>query len=126
MSLLAGLGLLGFRLWTEADRAAERLVIECFPAEAIWAMKRLNCFEAALTAAEVKCYKGQDRNTLSAQQVADLTRTVLNGFAADSGHPAVWTVLAEHAIDWMCSDTTWRNARTSTAAASCSMMSWTA
>ena len=47
MSLLAGLDQLGFRLWTEADLAAARLVIECFPAEAIWAMKRLNRFEAA-------------------------------------------------------------------------------
>jgi hypothetical protein len=110
MSLLAGLDRLGFRLWTEADRAAARLVIECFPAEALWAMKRLNRFEAALTAAKVKCYKDQEGNTLSAQQVADLTRTVLNAFAADSGHPAVWKVLVEHAIDWMCSDATWRNA----------------
>jgi Protein of unknown function (DUF429) len=110
MSLLSGLDRLGFRLWTEADRAAPRLVIECFPAEAIWAMKRLNRFGATLTAAEVKCYKDQDRNTLSALQVAELTRTVLNGFAADSGHPEVWTVLVERAVDWMCSDATWRRA----------------
>lgn len=109
MHLLAGLDRLGFRLWKAADRAAVRLVIECFPAEAIWAMKRLNRFETALTAAEVKCYKDQRRNTLTAQQVADLTHTVLDGFAADSGHSAVWTVLVEHAIDWMCSDATWRN-----------------
>src|SRR5205823_1249353 len=95
---------------TQADCAAERLVIECFPAEAIWAMKRLNRFEPALTAADVRWYKAQKGNTLSAQQVADLTRTVLNGFAADSGHPAAWNVLVEHAINWMCSDATWRNA----------------
>jgi predicted RNase H-like nuclease len=109
MSLLSGLDRLGFRLWTEADRAAKRLVIECFPAEAIWAMKRLNRFEAALTATDVKRYKDQAGKTLTAQHVADGTRTVLNGFTVDSGHPAVWTVLVEHAIDWMCSDTTWCN-----------------
>ncbi len=108
MSLLAGLDQLGFHLWTEADRAAARLVIECFPAEAIWAMKRLRRFEGSLTAAEVKCYKEQRGKALSAQQVADLTRTVLNGFAADSGDRAVWIALVEHAINWMYSDATWR------------------
>jgi hypothetical protein len=110
MKLMARLDRLGLRLWTEADRGAVKVVIECFPAEAIWAMKRLNRFETEHTASKVKCYKHQARNILSAQKVADLTRTVLNGFAADSGHAELWTVLVEHAIDWMCSDATWRNA----------------
>lgn len=108
ISLLDGLNQLGFCLWTVDNIAAAKLVIECFPAEAIWAMKRLNRFEPALTAVDVRRYKNQNNNTLSAQQVADLTRTVLNGFVVDTGNPAVWTVLVEHAINWMCSDAIWR------------------
>ena len=94
-------------MWTKADCRAPKLVIECFPAEAIWAMKRLNRFEAALTALEVKAYKGQAKRSLTARQVADVTRTVLDGFTFDSGRGAVWTILVDHAIEWMCSDKTW-------------------
>jgi predicted RNase H-like nuclease len=87
-----------------------KLVIECFPAEAIWAMKRLNRFPEEHTAAMVKSYKNQEGSTLTGQQVAALTCNVLNGFAADSGYPAAWSVLVEHAIDWMCSDATLQEA----------------
>src|SRR5260370_10662581 len=73
-------------------------------------MKRLNRFDAELTAAQVKCYKAQEGSNLSAQQVADLTHTVLDGFAVDSGHEGGWEILVEHAIGWMCADATWRTA----------------
>jgi hypothetical protein len=110
MNLLAGLDRLGFRLWTDADRAAARLVIECFPAEAIWAMKRLGRYDAALTGTQVKCYKAQENTLLAAQHVTALVHTVLDGFAADSGNAGVWNILVEHALDWLLADATWRTA----------------
>jgi hypothetical protein len=109
LNLLAGLDRLGFRLWTTAEQAAARLVIECFPAEAIWAMRRLDRYAAALTGTQVKRYKGLD-GSLTAQRVTALIHTVLGGFAADSGNAGVWNILVEHAIDWLLADAAWRTA----------------
>lgn len=110
LELLAGLDRLGFRLWTDAEHASARLVIECFPAEAIWAMKRLGRYDAALTGTQVKSYKAQEGSRLTARQVTTLVHTVLGGFATDSGCAGLWTILVEHAIEWMLADATWRTA----------------
>ena len=107
-NLLAGLRRLGFALWTRATADAPKLVIECFPAEAIWAMKRLDRFDPLFTASRVKCYKDQGGSLLTRAQVEDLTRTVLDAFSEDTGNSKLWDAVVGHALTWMYSDLTWR------------------
>ena len=57
VSLLNGLQQQGFSLWTQSTKLDSKLVLECFPAEAIWAMKRLGQYPEALLASDVKAYK---------------------------------------------------------------------
>lgn len=108
MNLLSGLRQRGFSLWTEADRGAIKLVIECFPAEAIWAMRRLGRYPPSATAERVKEYKGQRGTHLTSQQVRDRVRLVLGGFAADSGDPGHWGRLVDDAVARMLADRTWQ------------------
>jgi hypothetical protein len=109
-ALLDGLKRLGFQLWTAVHKRATKLVIECFPAEAIWAVKRLNRYPEGVTARQVRAYKSQRRNRLTGEQVRDMSHAVLDAFGVDSGNPVVWKNLVNSAIDWMLSDLTWQMA----------------
>jgi predicted RNase H-like nuclease len=104
--LLQGLADLGFDLWTPENRNANRLVIECFPAEAIWAMKRMGQFPAAMTSGEAKAYKSQKRRRLTGMQVQELVHTVLPAFGFACG--ATWPGIVDSAIAWMLADPSWQ------------------
>jgi SAM-dependent methyltransferase len=105
--LLAGLTQLSFELWTPESRTAPKLAIECFPAEAIWAAKRLEGFREEMTAPCVKAYKNQN-GSLNEEQVKKLVRDVLHGFEGLSGNPELWKRLVEKAIEWMLQDQAWQ------------------
>ncbi len=106
-ALLAGLEERGFVLWTRENQDVPQLVIECFPAEAIWAMKRLGNFPAVIVASCAKAYKKQERVLLTRDQVARLVHEVLDAFASASGNPALWPELVQGVIDWMLDDPAW-------------------
>jgi len=108
--LLAGLTQLSFELWTPESRTAPKLAIECFPAEAIWAAKRMQGFREEMTAPCVKAYKKQTRSLLNEEQVKKLVRDVLHGFEGLSGNPELWKRLVEKAIAWMLHDQAWQTA----------------
>ena len=97
-----------FALWTRGNRAAKKLVIECFPAEAIWAAKRLGGYAQDITATYAKAYKHQHNVWLNAQQVKRLTHDALDGFAGPSGDPNHWNCMVKQAIDWMLKDPIWQ------------------
>jgi hypothetical protein len=95
--------------WTAMTSQINKLAIECFPAEAIWAVKRLNQFPEKFTAPVVKAYKDQSGSRLTATQVRDLVETVLlEGFKVPSGAPDVWPRLVEDVLAWMQNDQKWR------------------
>ena len=105
---LGGLVARGFDLWMSDQRAPARLVIECFPAEAIWAMKRMELYPAEMTAAQAKAYKEQEGNHLNGERVQMLVRDVLGAFGTASGDQVRWNGLVNDALAWMLDDETWQ------------------
>jgi hypothetical protein len=98
---------MGFVLWSPETRNAERSVIECFPAEAIWSVKRQSCYDPQLTAACVKAYKKQKGRCLTGLQVQELMPNALGAFAAPSGDARHWATMLEAGMVWMLEDQTW-------------------
>ncbi|MFP6581047.1 MAG: hypothetical protein VCD00_00670 [Candidatus Hydrogenedentota bacterium] len=101
--MLNGLETLDFKRWTESDRDHARLALECFPAEAIWAMKRLGQYPENLSASEVKEYKKQKGSRISALQVEILVHRVLDEFSSCSVY---WDSLVEQAVKQMLASET--------------------
>lgn len=108
--LLNSLRELGFAVWTQENCQTEKLLIECFPAEAIWAMKRLGLYSEEMTAKQVKAYKKQDRQSLNSEKVKELILSVLDGFEAIPGLSGVWNELVEYSLGWMLKDNIWQTA----------------
>lgn len=108
--LLHGLERLNFELWTPNSRSASKLAIECFPAEAIWAAKRMEGFRLDMTAPCAKAYKKQNGSLLNEEQVKKLVHDVLHGFEDLSGNKELWKRLVEKAIEWMLHDQVWQTA----------------
>lgn len=106
-SLLKGLQERGFSLWTDEDKNAEKLVIECFPSEAIWAIKQMGHYPDSATATCVKAYKKQKGILLSNEQVTCLVRDVLDALVSASGNPLLWPTLVDRTINWMLNERTW-------------------
>jgi hypothetical protein len=107
--LLNGLQERGFVLWTPDNQKAGKLVIECFPSEAIWAIKQMGFYPELSKATDVKSYKKQQRVMLSAEQVRHLVLDVLDAFAPASGNPTLWSTLVDQTINWMLNENTWQN-----------------
>lgn len=107
--LLAGLQAAGFVLWTPETANSDRLVIECFPAEAIWAAKRLGGYPDAMTATQAKAYKGLRGTTLSARVVRQHVAHALCGFSMLSGDAGFWHALMAQATQWLLDDRDWRD-----------------
>lgn len=100
---------LAFETWTEGSAGASRLIIECFPAEAIWAAKRMGCYASHLTADQVKAYKKQQGKRLSSDDVAALAnRVLLDGFRALCSVPLHWPNLVEALIGQMLALEDWQ------------------
>ncbi len=95
-------------MWTSQNRNAKKLVIECFPAEAIWAAKRQNGYAAIATAKCTKAYKKQKGSRLTGDQVEKLTRDALHAFAFLSGDAPHWNSLLDTTTKWMLDDQEWQ------------------
>ena len=97
-----------FKLWTEERSNTPKLIIECFPAEAIWASKRMGYYPGSFTSARVKDYKAQAGCKLRASQVRSLVEdAVLDAFQYSTQTPQEWFSLVGEVTAWMLSDVTW-------------------
>lgn len=103
---------LGLHAWTRDRAQADRVAIECFPAEAIWAARRLGQYPDDLDAANARAYKTCEKRKellLSAARVGELARTVLvDGFGNLSGIPQAWPLIVDGLVSWLCADATWK------------------
>lgn len=98
----------GLKVWDNTNSQEEKIAIECFPAEGIWAAKRLEGFPEKLTAPVVKAYKDQGGARLNAIQVRELVETVLlEGFKQITGFPRLWPRLVEQVVSWMLENKDW-------------------
>jgi hypothetical protein len=109
MALLDGLQQRDFTLWTHENQHVEKLVIECFPAEAIWALKQMEYYSNDIIPESVKAYKKQKKVLLTSEQVNNLTHDVLDSFAPASGNLELWSFLIDNTVDWLKNDQTWQN-----------------
>lgn len=106
-ALLQGLTKMGFAPWTPLNVNAAKLIIECFPAEAIWAAKRMGHYKQSVISADAKAYKSQARKLLSRAAASKLFHDTLDAFAAPTGDPELWTEVVEDALAWLLADKRW-------------------
>ncbi len=97
-----------FDLWTQEHSNSPKLLIECFPAEAIWAAKRMGWYPANINAIQAKAYKKQKGNILTAQNVTDLITTTLWPFG-NTCDQSVWNRVVNHLLVAILGDNDWRN-----------------
>lgn len=107
--LLNGLQERGFSLWTDCDKNAEKLVIECFPSEAIWSIKQMGHYPDSATVECVKAYKKQKGVLLSTEEVKRLVHDTLDAFISASGNSVHWPILLDQAINWMLNEKVWQS-----------------
>ena len=69
-----------FEIWTPGNAEHPTLIVECFPAEALWSAKRSAWFTDNISASKAKAYKTQKGKRLTAKQVSELVETVLLPF----------------------------------------------
>lgn len=108
MFVLEGLKKRGFTLWTREEKHSNRLVIECFPSEAIWAVKQLGYYPKDAIAACVKAYKKQEGVFLSPRQVELLVHDVLDAFGPATGNAKLWSGIVGETVSWLLNDPTWQ------------------
>ena len=88
------------------DADSKKLVIECFPGEAIWAAKRLGHYSESLTAWCAKAYKNQNGIGLSEREVRKCVDDAIRdafGFLS-----CEWNQLVDQLLTKMLEDATWR------------------
>jgi Protein of unknown function (DUF429) len=99
---------LNMQCWSPELAAPSRLIIECFPAEAIWAAKRLGGYSLHPTGDAVKAYKKQQGKILSATEIESfVTGVLLNSFEQITGMPDLWPVMVRSLISQMLRREDW-------------------
>ena len=96
-----------FELWTPENLAAPKLAIESFPAEAIWAAKRLNWFQNTVDATTAKAYKKQKGNSLTSDEVTSIVKTALDPFA-NACPKGIWRKIVDHVLAEILTDEEWK------------------
>lgn len=100
---------LKLELWTAGSPSHDRLVTECFPAEAIWAAKRLGLVPGGFTPIHAKAYKAQGGVHLTGMQVTGLFHAaLLDSFAHVTQRPHQWRDVVESILGWMLNDEDWK------------------
>lgn len=94
----------GLSPWTQDEAAADRLILEAFPAEVIWTAKRLGLYESQWSSSEIKRYKMKGRPRLEAWMVRDVVNTVLKPLGPLAHAPLLWSKMVDHLIDWLLED----------------------
>lgn len=108
IKLREGLRTLGLNPWDKDASDKFKVLIECFPAEAIWAFRCADKYPSTATATCIKAYKKQKNSLLSAEQVKMLTDDSLRGARDCYGLPNHWNGLITQCQDWMLADRDWK------------------
>ena len=69
-----------FEIRTPERAGSDKLVMECFPADAVRAANRLGWFGGDSSAEQIKSYKKQKGKLLNESQVVELVKKVLGPF----------------------------------------------
>jgi len=103
IKLLEKLSGIGFQVWSPNETDHQLIIIEAFPAEAIWAAKRQECYDPSLEASYIKGYKakGLSGQRLVPEQVADMVHRVLDGFGRILSPTVKWEELVNQQISWL-------------------------
>ena len=96
-----------FEIWTPEKAGSDKLVIECFPAEAIWAANRLGWFGGDSSAEQIKSYKKQKGKLLNESQVVELVKKVLGPFEKVY-EIGLWRNLVDQLLESILDDEQWK------------------
>ena len=108
VNLVESLETIGFVCWSPELHDNQRMIVECFPAEAIWAIHCFGAYPDEARVQEAKGYKGLGRVTLESQQIQKLVNVYLPPFRNSSGNPALWDQVVEDSINLLLKDETWK------------------
>lgn len=95
-------------VWTPDAAHEPRIAIECFPAEAIWAAKRLDWFPQGVTAEMAKAYKKQKGKQLSVQEVRDIVEGILCPFGQVCEGSQWQDRVVRPLLEYILADSGWR------------------
>jgi hypothetical protein len=101
-------GELQMKCWSPRFADHPKLIIECFPSEAIWAAKRLGGYSTHSTGNTVRAYKRQQGVLLSRRKIEALVADVLlNSFEQLTGMPEHWPMMVKTLISQMLEREDW-------------------
>jgi hypothetical protein len=99
---------LNMQRWSTRFADHSRLIIECFPAAAIWAAKRLGGYPARTSGTAIKSYKKQQGKLLSESDTENLVGDVLlSSFEHLTGLPNHWPTMVQKLISLMLQRKGW-------------------
>jgi hypothetical protein len=100
---------LNMQRWSTRFSDHSRLIIECFPAAAIWAAKRLGGYPARTSGAAIKSYKKQQGKLLSASDIEKISvgDVLLSSFEQLTGLPNHWPTMVQKLISLMLQRKGW-------------------
>lgn len=97
----------GFAVWKGDDELRQRVAIEVFPSEAIWALKRLGGYADHDNAEVIRMYKKMKGVSLREELVRELVFQVLSPIGSVIGFNKGWEIIQESSLNWMLADRTW-------------------
>ncbi|NDE34901.1 MAG: DUF429 domain-containing protein [Gammaproteobacteria bacterium] len=97
----------GFAVWKSATDQHERVAIEVFPSEAIWALKRLGGYGDHPNAKLIRSYKKLKGVLLREDEVRNLVHGVLSPVGPIIGFEEGWETILERSLSWLLADNEW-------------------
>jgi len=97
-----------FVTWTREHSDHPHLIIECFPAEAIWAAKRMGWFAPEIRASDAKEYKNKKGKRLTAMEVERIIQEVLLPFRNVCAK-ICWNTIVREVLSHILADSGWRD-----------------
>lgn len=97
----------GFGVWNTANVQHDRLAIEVFPSEAIWALKRLGGYVEHQNADLIRGYKKLKGVALAEGDVRNLVQGVLSPVGSIIGFEEGWQMILDSSLSWLLADPEW-------------------
>ena len=97
----------GFAVWKSATDQHERVAIEVFPSEAIWALKRLGGYADHQNADLIRSYKKLKGVVLREEEVRNLVQGVLSPVGRIIGFEEGWQMILDSSLSGLLADNEW-------------------
>ncbi|NDG88883.1 MAG: DUF429 domain-containing protein [Gammaproteobacteria bacterium] len=97
----------GFAVWNTKNVQHERLAIEVFPSEAIWALKRLGGYADHTNADLIRSYKKLKGVALREEEIRNLIQRVLSPVGPLIGFEEGWQMIEDSSLSWLLTDPAW-------------------